>query len=86
MKVSSINELAAPVIAYTIVCAFIALVLYCAIHGIPDNPAVNQLVGVLGGGGFVVVVSLYFGSSKSSRDKDSTINELAQNGNGAPKP
>lgn len=65
------------VISAIVVLSFCTVVLLSFFRAIPDTAPVNQLIGALtlafGG-----VVQYWTGSSKSSRNKDATISQLAQ--------
>ena len=62
------------VLAWTVVAGFFGLVYVLTFQTLPDANVgpVNQLYGVLGTG-FGVVLGYFYGSSKSSRQKDTTI-------------
>lgn len=68
------------ILALGITGAFVAVVLlwmFLPPKGDPGSIAVlNTLVGTLGGA-FVAIVGFFFGSSKSSSDKDDTIKSIA---------
>ena len=68
------------ILALFIISAFIAVILiwiFLPPKGDPGSIAVlNTLVGTLGGA-FMAIVGYFFGSSKSSNDKDDTIKTIA---------
>jgi len=52
---------------------FVAVIITMLSGGLPDNPIVHQLIGLLEGM-VIAIVTYYFGSSKGSKDKDKRLN------------
>jgi hypothetical protein len=74
-------------IALTFVGGLIALIAALLFYTIPEGAkeTLNIVIGVLAGG-VATILNYYFGSSASSRDKDSTISTMAGNQPPPPNP
>ncbi len=66
------DQFGAFVISVMVTAGFIAALAYTMIHGVQDNPTLQNLVGSLTTA-FSMVVGYWIGSSVSSRNKDDTI-------------
>ena len=60
------------VLAWVVVAGFFIVMVLNMLTPMSDNPALNLLIGALIGG-FTMVLSYFFGSSKSSAEKSKTI-------------
>ena len=62
---------------------FVTMILLLMFFEVPDanKSAVNILIGAIGGS-FTTVIAYYFGSSKSSQNKDEIIHNLKKDKNG----
>ena len=69
------------ILALIIVLAFIGLIIFWTVIPPPGDPAqisgmINTLIGILAGSA-TAVVGFYFGSSSGSKEKDTTMSNIA---------
>lgn len=77
------------ILALVIVVGFIGMMLFWTVVPPPENPSVlgmmQILLGLLGAAA-TAVTSYYFGSSSGSKDKDTTIGDIAKSSTNTPNP
>lgn len=75
-------------LALVIVVSFVGMMVFWTLVPPPDNPNVlgmmQVLLGLLGAAA-TAVTAYYFGSSTGSKEKDTTIGEIAKNTSGTPQ-